>query len=439
MGMERIMPLALEGANAYFTGFDNRIVNRTENREALKLEVSRTLKILLLTKNNVVCAASHLTNELTYELLYANPILLDRQMIIPAFREDKQEVSELFERKKISQDRLNNSISFYGEHLSKTVLWKLEENATRFRDTFVNGLSKGTVIYSNLKRYLSETKIKKLAQDIQQREVLDRGFIEQISSRFHPECRTLLRNFREYMYHRSGAKAVNCETTLPQENYLDYSFTNLKSREVELSELQVFWKLYIDLISAAFGAHCFPPEMLDLLSFEDIYELRQPIMTTKFTQKYNDLLARSAEVVTSRDRPDLLFDAQELLTIQRALEEHFQETHHTINAYFQEKLQQKKISFGTRTAIFFASFIPLGSTITNYIGAGALMAEARALWSNQQRFTNGHPQSFSQVYQDRNLVLQRLINKFPQNDKTVLLNVLALIHETIDSKFKILP
>ena len=76
--MERIKSTELQGANAYFTNFDNRIVFKTNDLSQLKKTVERNLKILLLTKNNVVCAASHLINPLTYDLLSNNKILLEK-------------------------------------------------------------------------------------------------------------------------------------------------------------------------------------------------------------------------------------------------------------------------------------------------------------------------------------------------------------------------
>jgi hypothetical protein len=76
--MKRIDPQTFKGPRAYFTNFDYRIVERTRNREKLRQDIERKLKILLLTKNTIVCAASHLTSEFAYQLFRENPILLNK-------------------------------------------------------------------------------------------------------------------------------------------------------------------------------------------------------------------------------------------------------------------------------------------------------------------------------------------------------------------------
>ena len=77
--MKRIDPADFKGLRAYFTDFKS-------DKEEYRREVERRLKILLLTKNIIVCAASHLTHPFAYGLFKDNPILLEGNMLIPALR-----------------------------------------------------------------------------------------------------------------------------------------------------------------------------------------------------------------------------------------------------------------------------------------------------------------------------------------------------------------
>lgn len=69
---------------------------------------------------------------------------------------------------------------------------------------------------------------------------------------------------------------VNCESALPQENYIDYDLADLEQKRVRLTEEQVLWKLLVELILDSLQRAVIPVEMLDRLSFADVMKIRQP-------------------------------------------------------------------------------------------------------------------------------------------------------------------
>ena len=71
--IKRIKPNNFQGPRAYFTDFDFKIIRFKNNEEIYRKEVERRLKIMLLTKNTIVCAASHLTHKFAYNLFKDNP------------------------------------------------------------------------------------------------------------------------------------------------------------------------------------------------------------------------------------------------------------------------------------------------------------------------------------------------------------------------------
>lgn len=435
--MNRIESVDLQGANAYFTNFDNRIVASSTNLEVLERYIERNLKVLLLTKNNIVCAASHLVNPLTYKLFSSNPILLQKEMVIPAFRKDKKEISELFEGKEISLVRKKEYTAFYNEFLSKTVLWELQENSTWFRDTFVRGLaSEDSVIRSNLK-HLPTHEIEELILKIKDYEILDRGTIDRLTLHFDTHSRAILRNYRELVYHMSGARVVNCESTLPQENYIDYSFTDLKNRKTQLSELQVFWKIYIELLLEMLNRHKFSVEALDCLSFEDIYYLRQPILNSNFIDNYNRFLRLSVNTISQENRADILYNAQELMNIREALESQYKEIFQTqLSSYFKKEFIRNSKELLKNSANIGLGFLSFPNIVG---GALSFMTEIKAAHFNfNQLLINKKAISNYHYYvEGKESILRDYIIGFDIREETEMIDLIKLIQDTLSEKFTI--
>lgn len=435
--MERINSINLTGANAYFTNFDNRIVSTTSNVEGLKKSVERTLKVLLLTKNNVVCAASHLTNDFTYQLLSENKILLDKQLIIPAFRADKTEISELFISKNIKESKRKKYIDFYKDNVNKTVLWELLPNSNWFRDTFVQGIkTKGSVIQKNLKS-LTDKQLKLLIDEVSQKEILDRDTIDVLSKDFDNETRLILRNYRELVYHMSGARVVNSESTLPQENYIDYSLTDFKNRNIQLSELQVFWKIFIELLYEALNKPKLSEELLDILSFEDIANIRQPILETNFVENYNNFYKVAVSSISKKNENDILFDLKELMKIKNNLEESFKEVFEKeLKNYFKKKAITGGKGLLKNTINMGVGFIPWSNLIGGSIG---VFNEFKSTQFNiSQTFRNLKSLNDYDNYSiGKEKQIINSINSFDISDKSEIIDIIELITNTISQKIQL--
>lgn len=435
--MVRIQSIDLKGANAYFTNFDNRIVSSATNLDTLKKSVERTLKVLLLTKNNVVCAASHLTNDLAYNLLSENKILLEKQLLIPAFRADKKDISELFVEKNIEEDKKKKYIDFYNKNLTKTVLWELIPNSNWFRETFINGLStKGSVIRQNLKS-LSDEQLAYLISEISNKEILDRGFIDYLCRDFDPELKIILKNYRELIYHMSGARVVNCESTLPQENYIDYSLADLKNREIQLSELQVFWKIFIELLFETLNKPKLSIELLDTLSFEDIYYIRQPIQESSFIENYNNFYKIAASSISKTNEQDILYNLNDLMKIRNNLENSYKEIFgKELLAYYKKKALSSGKELLKNTINIGLGFLPMNNFIAGSLG---ILNEFKSLQFNiLQLFKNLKSlNNYDDYIQTKEKQIRSSIEKFEIDDKTELVDVIELITNTISNNIQL--
>jgi len=435
--MERIEPDSFSGPRAYFTDFDYKIVQFKHNKEAYRREIERKLKIIFLTKNTVVCAASHLTHKFAYELFKDNPILLNNGMIIPALRDDKEHAIDYLNEKKIKKSSKENMVAFYRENVNRVVSWELMDNSLWFKENLAKELkNENSVIRRNLPNISKET-LSFIISKIENQQVLSREFIiETISILPKYEQRVLL-NFTNLIYHMSGARVVNCESALPQENYIDYSLADISGRKVILSETQIFWKIFLELAFETMLRKNIPIELLDILTFEDIYYLRKPIEKSSFRMKYDDLIKKSTLVIEKNNPDDILFDINELLKIKDNISESFKEifelelpeilrkkhVEHT------KELRKSSLSIG----IGLAGFIPGISNIANLLGFRFSSPEF-FINLNQTFKSSREIDNYDLYIKNKEQILHKMIEKSSFSNKSELFEVVNLIVRSISSK-----
>lgn len=325
--MKRIDPTSFYGPRAYFTDIDEKIIRFKQDRDAYEREIERRLKIILLTKNTVVCAASHLTHEFAYMFFRNNSILLEKKMIIPALRRDKQHVTEYLEDKRIAKPLKQSMKEFYEDYITQVVDWELIENTMWFRTNLLKALKdESSVIRRNLP-HLSKGKLNHLINEIERNEILTRELILRSISSWTTKEQKIFLNFVNMLYHLSGARVVNCESALPQENYIDYSLTDFSKHRTILSEPQIFLKVFFELAFEILYKNPLPVELLDVLSFEDIYHLRKPIERSSFRKKYEELIQKSIKTIkpSKTDFGNIGSNIQEALEILEKIRKTFEE------------------------------------------------------------------------------------------------------------------
>ncbi|WP_054696856.1 hypothetical protein [Desulfosarcina cetonica] len=371
--MKRLNPNDFRGPRSYFTDFDHRIVSRTDDLSTLKIHTERKLKLLLLIKSRIVCAASHLATEFAYEIFKDNPQLLRDGHIIPALRIDKECVSELFERKKFS--RKDEILKYYEENIQFTVDWELEDNSAWFRDRFIEELDNPTSLIRKQLLNASTTQIpstviRNIQNEIRENRIISRSQIEHYAKDLNDAQKDLLFNFRELMYHLSGARVINCESSLPQENYIDYDIADLTGKRSRLSDEQILFKLFIELAFESMQKKMIPVELLDHLSFDDVLKIRQPILESDFQAKYDNLILRVIKGI-KQDYSETFFDLNELENIRKHLEMTFVAIFEKELPSFIRKKNKEGLknlgSVGSSVALGALGFIPEVSAIASGI------------------------------------------------------------------------
>ena len=210
--MERIEPSSFYGPRAYFTTFDYRIIARTDDVDSLRLDVERQLKMLLLTKATVVCAASHLLSDVSFDILQRNPVLLEKSLVVPAMRRDKRDMKDVAEGRNFPDAQRREMEAYYRDHLNRVVNWDLQDNSRYLRNSLLHQLRDSKSVLSNRVTAKSRKHLQRLIVILSSSETIARGMIEEFSESLANEGHRRLLDLRELLYHISGARAINCKT-----------------------------------------------------------------------------------------------------------------------------------------------------------------------------------------------------------------------------------
>jgi len=435
MTFQRIESHTFSGARSYFTNFDSTIVTHQKDLVTFKKNIERSLKILLLTKSSVVTGASVMISSMfVYEFFRENPILLTDSMVIPALRYDKLSVGQYAERlDKVDITTQKEIAHFYDSRVPKVVSWKLKENANWFKYAFLKGFQEqNSVIRRNLTT-LSQEQIHQLIIKIRREVFLNKGAIEDAIQDFPPNEVTVLRNYRELMYHMSGARVVNCESNLPQENYIDYSLADMKNRKTILSELQVFWKVFLELFFETFNKPKIPIEVLDLLSFEDIQKIRLPLLENNFIENYDRLVKKAVQTVRIDAPHKLLFNIEELFEIKNKLNFYFK-------SVFEDEIQhlEKVRNIHSVSQKLKNNFnVGLGiSPISQFAGVTENTPSSISyLFNATQGFNNYRSiNQYKASLQIKQKQLNEMIQEVNTDDKKSLSEVVCLLTESVNEK-----
>lgn len=232
----------------------------------------------------------------------------------------------------------------------------------------------------------------------------------------------------------AGARVVNCESTLPQENYIDYSFTDMRERATQLSELQVFWKIYIELLLETLNIYKYPVDSLDCLSFEDIYHIRQPILKSDFIENYNKMYRIAADTISKDNSGDILYNASELMKIKNSLENQYQEIFKKqLPAFFRKRAHNHGKKLLKNTANMGLGFVPLPFLIS---GIAGFASEIKSAYFNvMQVFHNVQSISNYEHYtKAKSELLQKQMSHFEIAEGTEMVDIIELIQYTLSSQ-----
>jgi len=151
-----------------------------------------------------------------------------------------------------------------------------------------------------------------LAQDIAGVSRLGRGDVYRLARQTRDKrLWEVLCIYADFVYYLSGARAVGSEGVLPQENLMDFTLSDLTGGRTHLSDMEVFFKIFVDLVKTATQTH-FPVDLLDALSVEEVLDLHQIATQEQFAEKYASIQEKTKEGLAIRDPERLILLMGEL-------------------------------------------------------------------------------------------------------------------------------
>jgi hypothetical protein len=317
-------------SRTYFAEFDRTLYSQvawaTEEVDGLRAGLERKLKLLGLVKGHVIVPASHLLeSELAREIVFDCPELLSKGVIVPALRQDFASCEAFLESKRADPD--HNEATLYEASTVRDMAqlidatahiepWHVGTTSTWFQDRLLADLDDDkSLLQTTLRRraFVLPAEFRPRVANIER---MSRGAVYKVAREVTTGAKStalweLLCSYADFLYYLGGARAMHSEGVLPQENLLDFSVRELASGGTRLSEFEVFFKIFIDVVKAATSTH-FPLDLLDALSLGDVVELHEIPVSREFVEKYNMIQLKTKEGLELHDPERLVLLMEEL-------------------------------------------------------------------------------------------------------------------------------
>lgn len=436
MAMKRIDPTDLKIPKVYFTEFDritySQVAWTPEDVEGIKYNLERKVKLLGLIKGVVIIATSHLfESELAQEFVKENPIVLEEGIILPALISKYKNFSDfLSAKRKESKEReqylgkdKNEINTLLSNCVDVVVKWDVDLTTKWFKKRLLQDLKdEKSVLHFNLSAVPAQL-ITDIATRIRELESPSRGEIYEIAK--NSGNKTLwarLCDYTDFVYYLSGARAVNSEGILPQENLIDFSIADFVRGKTKLSDYEIFFRIFLRIIKDK-TQKFFPVEILDLLSFQDIVELRETLLHSGFVEKYNMLMEKTKQRVEITDTEQLILSIDELNQFENELHLIFTDT--VVTEVYQMKrmdLQEKALKVLTSLRSLLTFYGTIESVIQLPVNVLSLLG-----FDTQIRRTERRIQQNLQK-------IEKFVDRSSLNKKPMLLKFLSEISKKYSSK-----
>jgi hypothetical protein len=320
----------------YFTEFDrvtySQVAWSDADVEGIKRNLERKLKLLALVKGHVVIAASHLLeSELAREVIAPHPELLSKRIVVPALRSEFPTCTAFMESKRETAASSEADLYAGNEQQEMAALidqnalvveWDVDATAGWFQDRLVADLSNGRSLVGLRLRRLGFDPPESLIASLAETPMLSRGSVYKLTEPLELRLRETISDYADFLYYLSGARAVNSEGVLPQENLLDFRVDDLAAGATSLSEHEIFFKLFVDIVKSATST-TFPTNLLDALSMSDAIDLHGVAINDHFVEKYHSIQEKTKDGLTISDPERLILSMEEIATFEHELQREF--------------------------------------------------------------------------------------------------------------------
>jgi len=264
--MKLVSPESIKTSRVYFTEFDritySQVAWSSDDVECIRRNMERKLKLLALIKGHVVIAASHLLeSELAQEVLFRHPRLFAEEVVVPALRSEFTGFEQFLDAK-ISEGKeadqykglsRREMAQMLDSQVALAVQWDVHQTSGWFKQRMLSDLQDEHSLLCSCLRTANVLVPRSLSSQIREAPSLSRQDVYLLAkSTQNKTLWDLLCNYADFVYYLSGARAVRSEGILPQENLMDFSLSDMANGRTHLSETEVFFKIFIDLVKPKF-------------------------------------------------------------------------------------------------------------------------------------------------------------------------------------------
>jgi len=430
--MESVSPEDILPSRAYFTEFDrvtfSQVAWTDEDLQAIRRNVERKLKLLALTKGHVVIAASHLLeSELAHAVLLPHPRLFSQKIVVPALRAGvpgfrvflETKIAEGKEAEYYTSSECRDMAQMLDSETALAVRWDVSQTADWFKQRLLSELTEERSLLNSWLRQAGAVVPPDLVAGISNSPRLSRPEVYLLAKNTGDKnVWTAVSQYADFIYYLAGAKAVRSEGVLPQENLIDFSLSDMTEGRTHLSDLEVFFKIFVDLVEATTHTHI-PVDLLDALSMDDILDLHQIAVDDRFVEKYNVIQEKTKQGLTIQDPERLVLLMEELAEYEQSLHKEYEAA---LNLELPRRLRNLKSSkAGTFLSAIACLCIPVWGTFGS---VKEVVISGLDLAGKKKVVTAAHTRVAENIK-----ACDRLLDKMPLEGKPILIEFVRRLQE----------
>lgn len=328
----------LRGPRIYSTDLLPTHFNPAQTRESVEV-AARALKVKIITKGIVTLNSAHLVSPLGVLLMDRHGDLFSGGAVIPAFRVDKDRLSDLiisgqsFEEAGIDAGRLDDHIARLEASIAEAMPWELADVGERYRTLLLNGVTaQGGHLAKLLSASgLSDADIAKVAEDIGSLDLSNSSTLHQYIDGLPAGVRGTMHQFSATCYHLVGTGVVRCEAgtdlhPLSAFRALDGMLAGRDSSPEQLSETAIFVEAFMGLALDAIHSIAAPSQIIDSLDFATAHKLGAALRESGFQDKYDGVIRdyRNAAALQDSDEALNALQPEHIAEVAGDLAKHFE-------------------------------------------------------------------------------------------------------------------
>lgn len=439
----------LQGPRVYSTDLLPSHFDRADPKESIAI-TARALKIKIITKGLVTLNSTYLVSPLGVLLVDAHPDIFEGDAILPAFRDDKSNFSELVSSTGghaaagIDDAHLRRHIARLEKGIKQVMPWNLGNVGDTYRTAVVKGLrTPASLIANELTSIygLQSGEVERIAAEIQELDFSDsvnlRNYVADLSSKI----RAPLTKYASACYHLVGTGVVRCETGTDLNPLSEFKAADLvlaarDGRPEMLSEDALFLEAFMGFALDTVQASVLPTQIIDSMTFDTAHKISSALRDQGFQDKYDEITGRYVASTLESDAHEALdsLDEGAVAAVALALAQTFQKEilaelpnyKTVIQAESQERLYRSgaDVAIGAVGALpGLGNIVSLADLAKDLGAASSDLAEVLSV-RNQQK-------AFIEAQKKRTEKMQAAITalKTSQQKKSKLLDAVALLSD----------